>query len=120
MDGSRKLNQEGSGLLTLARRLSRGRLGLGPRFAVLLHPAACPKGRYQINENAQTEFKSWDARRTASPRSLLTSPFGSFLFAVSPGCALGFPRGTLADFVAEVRNLLGDVGSGCFPSGRGD
>jgi hypothetical protein len=37
-----------------------------------------------------------------------------FLFSVSPGCALRLFPDVLTDFVAEVRNLVGDVGSRFF------
>ena len=45
---------------------------------------------------------------------------GSCLFAVSPGCALRLFSGALPDFVTEIRNLLGDVGSSFFTSGGCD
>ena len=43
-----------------------------------------------------------------------------FLFVVSPSCALRFFPSALTDFVAEVRNLVGDVGSRFFTAGRCD
>jgi hypothetical protein len=55
------------------------------------------------------------ARFKPNPRG-----FGSFLVAVSPGCALRLFSSALPDFITELRNLPGDVGSSCFTSGRGD
>ena len=45
---------------------------------------------------------------------------GRPLLAVSPGCALRLFSGALTDLVAEVRNLVGDVGSRFFTAGRCD
>jgi hypothetical protein len=41
-----------------------------------------------------------------------------FLLAVSPSCALRFFLSALTDFVAEVRNLVGDVGTGLLSASR--
>ena len=46
--------------------------------------------------------------------------YSLFMFAVSPGCALRLFCGALTDFVAELRNLLGEVGTSFFPSGGCD
>ena len=42
------------------------------------------------------------------------------LLAVSPSCGLRFFSGALTDLVAEIRNLIGDVGSGFLTAGRCD
>jgi hypothetical protein len=42
------------------------------------------------------------------------------LLVVSPSCGLRFFPGALTDLVAEIRNLIGDVGSSFLAAGRRD
>src|SRR5204863_9494131 len=53
-------------------------------------------------------------------RSTIPQRAMPILSPVSPGCALRLFAGALTDFVAEVRNLVGDTGSRFFSTSRCD